>query len=68
MASFRRVLAKRIFNAFITILLIMLVNFMLFRVMPADPVDMMTPRDPSTPPEVRDRNIEVWGLNEPLMC
>jgi len=66
LASFRRVLAKRIFNAFITILLIMLVNFMLFRVMPADPVDMMTPRDPSTPPEVRDRNIEVWGLNEPL--
>ena len=66
MASFRRVLAKRVFNAFITILLIMLVNFLLFRVMPADPVDMMTPRDPNTPPEVRDRNIEVWGLDQPL--
>ena len=66
MASFRRVLSKRVFNAFVTILLIMLVNFLLFRVMPSDPADMMTPRDPTTPPEVKYRNIEAWGLNDSL--
>lgn len=66
MASFRRVLAKRVFNAFVTILLIMLVNFLLFRVMPSDPADLMTPRDPTTPPEVKWRNIETWGLNDSL--
>ena len=66
MASFRRILTRRVFNAIVTILLIALVNFLLFRVMPADPVDMMTPRDPNTPPETRDRNIEVWGLDQPL--
>ena len=66
MTSFRRVLAKRVFNAFVTILLIMLVNFLLFRVMPSDPAEMMTPRDPTTPPEVKWRNIEVWGLNDSI--
>jgi len=34
MASFRRVLARRIFNAVITIVLIMALNFALFRIMP----------------------------------
>ncbi len=66
MASFRRVLAKRVFNAFVTILLIMVVNFLLFRVMPANPADMMTPRDPTTPDEVYWRNVEAWGLNDSL--
>lgn len=67
MASFRRVMMKRVFNAFVTILLIMLVNFLLFRVMPSDPAEMMTPRDPTTPPEVKYRNIEAWGLNDSLL-
>lgn len=66
MTSFRRVLAKRVFNAVVTIMLIMLVNFLLFRVMPSDPAQLMTPRNPTTPPETYWRNVEAWGLNDSL--
>lgn len=65
MASFRRVLAKRTFNAFITILLIMLVNFLLFRVMPGDPALLYLPRVPGANTEaIYDRYVELMGLNE----
>ena len=46
MASFRRILTRRVFNAIVTILLIALVNFLLFRVMPGDPAAMYLPRNP----------------------
>jgi peptide/nickel transport system permease protein len=67
MASLRKVLAKRIFNAFLAILLIMLINFLLFRVMPGDPALMMTPRLPGDAAEaIYERNVELMGLNEDL--
>ena len=64
MASFRRVLAKRVFNAFVTIILIMILNYMLFRIMPGDPVKLLTPRDPTTSPETYERNLREFGLNK----
>ncbi len=64
MASFRRVLGKRLFNAFITIVLIMVVNFMLFRVMPGDPAKLMTPRTPTTTDAAYWNNVEMMGLND----
>jgi len=64
MASFRRVLMKRIFNAVITVLLIMLLNFMLFRVMPGDPAKLMTPHKPGVSDAVYWRNVEMMGLND----
>ncbi len=66
MSSFRKVLAKRIFNAFVTILLIMLVNFLLFRIMPGDPAQLMTPRSPTTSPVAYEKNVEMMGLDQPL--
>lgn len=67
MASFRRVLVKRVFNAFVTILLIMFVNFLLFRVMPGDPAQLMTPRTPTADTEaIYQRNVEIMGLDKPL--
>ncbi len=67
MASFRRVLAKRIFNAFITILLIMLVNFLLFRVMPGDPALLYVPRVPSQNTDaIYERYVELMGLDQPV--
>jgi peptide/nickel transport system permease protein len=61
----RKVLAKRVFNAFLTILLIMLVNFLLFRVMPGDPALLMTPRTTvDNYDEIYARNVETMGLNE----
>ena len=67
MAAFRRVLAKRVFNAFLTIILIMIVNFLLFRVMPGDPALLMTPRTTvGNYDEIYARNVETMGLNESL--
>ncbi len=67
MASLRKVLAKRIFNAFLAIILIMLINFLLFRVMPGDPALMMTPRLPGDAAEaIYERNVELMGLDEDL--
>ena len=60
-------LAKRIFNACLAILLIMLVNFLLFRIMPGDPARMATPRLPGDAAEaIYERNVELYGLNESL--
>lgn len=64
MASFRRVLAKRVFNAFITIVLIMALNFLLFRVMPGDPAVLMLNRSPHTDESAYWHNVEVMGLNK----
>ncbi len=67
MASFRRVLAKRLFNAFITIVMIMVLNFFLFRVMPVDPAALMIPRNPDLDTErIYQENIDKFGLNESL--
>ncbi|MDH3365096.1 MAG: ABC transporter permease [Thermoplasmata archaeon] len=67
MDSFRKVLAKRIFNAFLAIILIMLINFLLFRVMPGDPALMATPRLPGDAAEaIYERNVELMGLDQPL--
>ncbi|UCE91731.1 MAG: ABC transporter permease [Methanobacteriota archaeon] len=63
---FRRILARRLFNAFITILLIMSLNFVLFRMVPADPALLMMKRDPQTPMSVYWRNVEIMGLNDSL--
>jgi len=64
MSSFRRVLTKRVINAIITIFLIMLLNFLLFRVMPGDPALLMTKRDPQTSEAAYWRNVEIMGLND----
>ena len=64
--SFRRILTKRLFNAFITILLIMSLNFVLFRMVPGDPALLMINRDPQTTEAVYWRNVETMGLNESL--
>jgi len=64
LSSFRRVLAKRVFNAFITIVLIMILNFLLFRVMPGDPAVLMLNRSPHTDESAYWHNVEVMGLNK----
>jgi peptide/nickel transport system permease protein len=66
LASFRRVLIKRIINAFVTIIMIMALNFALFRIMPGDPAALMTPRDPRVSEAVYWRNVEKMGLNDSL--
>jgi peptide/nickel transport system permease protein len=64
-ASFRKILAKRVFNAILTIVMIMLLNFLLFRIMPGDPATLLTPRTPNVSDWAYDRNVEMMGLNDP---
>jgi len=65
LASFRMVLFKRCMNAFITILLIMALNFALFRIMPGNPAELMQ-RTPYASDYLKWRNIERMGLNDSL--
>lgn len=64
MTSFRLILGKRILNAFVTILMIMILNFALFRLMPGDPATLMTPHNPNVSDYLKWRNIERMGLND----
>jgi peptide/nickel transport system permease protein len=64
MASFRRILGRRVLNAFITIVLIMALNFALFRIMPGDPAVFMLNRSPHTDESAYWHNVEVMGLND----
>lgn len=66
LSSFRRVLTKRVFNAVLTIIMIMILNFLLFRVMPGDPAALLMNRDPQTSDAVYWRNVEIMGLNDSL--
>jgi len=66
LASFRRVLIKRVFNAFITILMIMALNYLLFRVMPGDPAKLLVPRSPTADSQaIYQRNLKEFGLDKP---
>ena len=65
MKSFRQVLPKRVFNAFLTILMIMIVNFVLFRIMPGDPAVLMLPRNPDQDTDaLYEANVERMGLDK----
>lgn len=65
MKSFRQVLPKRLFNAFLTILMIMMLNFVLFRVMPGDPAILMLNRNPDQDTDaLYEANVERMGLDE----
>ncbi len=67
MASFRRVMTQRLFNAFLTIVMIMILNFFLFRIMPVDPALLMIPRDPDLDTQrIYEENIVKFGLDKDL--
>jgi len=57
---------RKVFNSFLTLLLVICVNFILFRLMPGDPVNFVVPNDPRIPEEFKLKLIEDFGLNEPM--
>jgi peptide/nickel transport system permease protein len=61
-----RYLGRRLVTAGITILLIILVNFFLFRAMPGSP-ERVLGRNPNVTPEVLQAKREKWGLDKPLV-
>lgn len=59
-----QVAIKRGINAIFLICLVTIINFFLFRVMPGDPIAMMT--SPSITAEVRAILLQKFGLDKPL--
>jgi len=59
-------LARKGFNSFITLLLVTVMNFFLFRVIPGDP--LMRLRDnPRLTPDFKQKMIEQFGLDQDLL-
>jgi peptide/nickel transport system permease protein len=61
-----RYLLRRLFQAFITIVFVVLLNFILFRMMPGSPERMLL-RNPHISNETRAAVRERWGLDKPLL-
>jgi peptide/nickel transport system permease protein len=59
-------LARRLIQAVLTILFIVVLNFILFRMMPGSPERVLT-RNPNIPAEVKADLREKWGLDRPLI-
>ncbi len=61
-----RYLARRLVSAAVTIGLILILNFVLFRAMPGSPERILLGRLPSVTPQVIQHTREKWGLDKPL--
>jgi peptide/nickel transport system permease protein len=61
-----RYLTRRLVSTGVTILLIVLLNFVLFRMMPGSPERVLLGRIPNVTPAVIQGTRERWGLDKPL--
>lgn len=59
-------LARRVLQAVLTVLFIIVLNFILFRMMPGSPERVLT-RNPNISAEVKADLREKWGLDRPLL-
>lgn len=60
----RRVFFRKLFQALLTIFIILVINYFLFRVMPGDPAAMLV-RNPRMSPEAVQKVSEMFGLGKP---
>ena len=64
--SMRTVVIRKVTNAVITILIILVANFILFRMIPGDPaITFIRQGGHSTSPDLIARQREIFGLNDP---
>jgi peptide/nickel transport system permease protein len=61
-----RYVVRRLAGAAVTILMIVLLNFVLFRMMPGSPERMLLGRHPGISTEVIQETRARWGLDKPL--
>nr|MBO2477839.1 ABC transporter permease [Bacillota bacterium] len=61
----RGYLWRRVVYGLITLFVIMTLNFVIFRIMPGDPVSLII--SPQFTPEVKQLLIERYGLDKPLL-
>lgn len=62
-----RYLARRLVSAGVTILMIVLLNFVLFRMMPGSPERALLGRMPGVTAEILAETRARWGLDKPLI-
>jgi len=62
--SFRRYVGKRLVNVALTIVGIMILNFLLVHLMPGDPTTQMIPRDPKFDASLRWQLVEKFHMND----
>lgn len=67
MRNFRRAILRKTVNSLITIFLVIILNFILFRMMPGDPLKFMVPPNPKFTDEYLEGLVEQYGLNDPLL-
>lgn len=60
----KKVILKKIIYAFITIVAVLVFNYILFRVLPGDPLSMMM-RNPKATPEMIEATKQLFGLDKP---
>jgi peptide/nickel transport system permease protein len=61
-----RYFLRRLAQAILTVCLILLVNFVLFRMMPGSPERILLGRNPHVTAEALQQTKERWGLDKPL--
>jgi peptide/nickel transport system permease protein len=61
-----RYIVARLATAIFTIVLIVLLNFLLFRAMPGSPERILLGRIPNVTPEIVEATKARWGLDKPL--
>lgn len=66
MKNFKRTVMRKALNSFITLMLVIVINFVLFRLMPGDPIKFMVPSNPRFTDEYLEQLAEDYGLNDPL--
>ncbi len=61
-----KLIARKVLNSLVTLMLVVMLNFVLFRMMPGNPINTMVPNDPKIPQEYKEQLIEKYGLLDPL--
>jgi peptide/nickel transport system permease protein len=64
--SARKMVARKVLNSCITVFLVIVMNFLLFRVMPGNPLVTMVPNNPKISDEYKLKLIDKFGLDEPI--
>lgn len=67
MSTLRRILARKVINSIITILLVIILNFFLFRIMPGNPLQFIVPQNPEFSDEYKQHIIDKYGLDDPWL-
>jgi len=67
MKNFRRIVLRKILNSLVTIFLVIIINFALFRMMPGDPLKFMVPSNPKFSEEYLEGLVDDYGLNDPIL-